>query len=106
MNYLVSWSLSATNHEDYPRSVEMPLPELEALVLKLQNKDQVIYVNNVIPDGRLLIWGKNKTHVSLELQYSTHWYDRDILRSEFKEYIGKIDDIAKRPEEYGFYFGE
>lgn len=106
MIYLVNWYLSDTNHQDYPTAVEMPLAELVAVVSQLQTRDQVIYVNNVIPEGKLLIWGKDETTISLELQFSAHWYDRDIAKTAFEEYIRNIDDIAARPEAYGFNFGE
>ncbi len=106
MIYFVNWYLSETNHQDYPTSVEIPLAKLVALVLQLKTRNQVIYVNNVIPEGRLLIWGKNETTISLELQFSAHWYDRDIAKSAFEEYMTNIEDIAARPEAYGFNFGE
>jgi hypothetical protein len=106
MNYIVNWYLSDTDHQDYPAMVEISLSELENMVGQLQNKNQVIYVNNVLPEGRLLVWGKDAANISLELQYSAHWYDRDIAKSEFTDYIRKIDDVAASPEDYGFNFGE
>lgn len=106
MNYLVNWYLSVTDHKDHPALVELSFTELEAMVLQLNSRDQVIYVNNVIPEGRLLIWGKDPATISLELQYGAHWYDRDIPKTEFKDYMTNIHDIAARPEHYGFNFGE
>jgi hypothetical protein len=106
MNYIVNWYLSVTDHKDFPLLVELSFSELETMVLQLNNKDQVIYVNNVLPEGRLLIWGKDEANISLELQYSAHWYDRDIPKTEFKDYMTNIHDIATRPEDYGFNFGE
>ena len=106
MNYIISWYLSDTDHRDYPATMEVSLPELCKMVLRLENKSQAIYVNNVIPEGRLLIWGKDATSISLELQFSAHWYDRDITKAEFENYMSNIHDIAARPEDYGFNFGE
>jgi len=106
MNYIVNWYLSVTDHRDYPTFEEISLSELDAMVLQLTSKDQVIYVNNVLPEGRLLIWGKDTANISLELQYRAHWYDRDIPKTEFKDYMTNMHDIAARPEDYGFNFCE
>ncbi|MDH5729600.1 MAG: hypothetical protein OEZ58_11455 [Gammaproteobacteria bacterium] len=104
MKYLVHWNMGNEDYRDYKGSLELTQDQLKDLIQRLSSKEQVVYINNGITNGRILVWGLDNVNLTLELQYTDHCFSKDIKKSEFEKVLLKIPEIEKAPKDYDFKY--
>ena len=102
--YEVHWNIQEFGEVSVNESPAMTSDEIVSLASNLKNKDDVIYTYH--PEyrrlgARIALWGSGKNTVSIDVQFSSHYFLGDIEIKQLSSFFNNYIEHIKDPESYG-----